>query len=102
LGPRLNIGDTAFARKYFGVTAEEAIANGRVNVFTPGSFVSAGVLGAITYTQDATWSYTSYAGYSRILGSSGDSPLVRRPFGNPDQFQFGLKVDYSFVTRSWF
>ncbi|MCJ2107709.1 hypothetical protein MKK70_20485 [Methylobacterium sp. E-041] len=37
-----------------------------------------------------------------MLGSSGDSPLVRRPFGNPDQFLFGLKVDYSFATRSWF
>ncbi|MCJ2105494.1 MipA/OmpV family protein, partial [Methylobacterium sp. E-041] len=47
-------------------------------------------------SQDATWAYTGYAGYSRILGSSGDSPLVRRPFGNPDQFLFGLKVDYSF------
>lgn len=101
LGPRLNIGDAAFARKYFGVTAEEATINGRVTAFNPGSFVSAGVLGAITYTPDATWAYTGYAGYSRILGSSGDSPLVRRPFGDPDQFLFGLKVDYSFVTRSW-
>ena len=61
---------------------------------TRGSFFSAGVLGAVTYTQDATWAYTGYAGYTRILGSSGDSPLVRRPFGDPNQFLFGLKVDY--------
>lgn len=102
IGPRLNVGDARFARKYFGVTTDEAAANGRVTAYAPGSFVSAGLLGAVTYTQDETWAYTGYAGYARILGSSGDSPLVRRPFGNPDQFQFGLKVDYSFTTRSWF
>ncbi|TXM69091.1 MipA/OmpV family protein [Methylobacterium sp. WL120] len=102
IGPRLNIGDASYARKYFGVTADEAIANGRVTAYDPGSFFSAGVLGAVTYTQDATWAYTGYAGYTRILGSSGDSPLVRRPFGDPNQFLFGLKVDYSFTTRSWF
>ncbi len=102
IGPRLNVGDASFARKYFGVSVDEAAANGRVGVYDPGSFVSAGVLGAVTYTQSETWAYTGYAGYSRILGSSGDSPLVRRPFGTPDQFLFGVRVDYAFTTRAWF
>ena len=59
-------------------------------------------LGAVTYAQDATWAYTAFAGYSRILGTSGDSPLVRRPFGDPDQLQFGIKIDYSFSMPALF
>ncbi|MFD0938589.1 MipA/OmpV family protein [Methylobacterium trifolii] len=102
LGPRFNIGDASFARKYFGVPVETARVNGRVTPYDPGSFYSAGLIGAATYTQSETWAYTAYAGYARILGAAGDSPLVRRPFGNPDQFQFGLRVDYSFATPAWF
>ena len=96
VGPRFNIGDASFARKYFGVSPSEAALNGRLTPYDPGSFYAAGLVGAVTYTQDATWAYTGYAGYSRILGASGDSPLVRRPFGDPDQFQFGVKIDYAF------
>ncbi|TXN43161.1 MipA/OmpV family protein [Methylobacterium sp. WL7] len=102
IGPRLNVGDASYARKYFGVSPAEAALNGRVTPYNPGGFYSAGVLGAVTYTQSETWAYTAYAGYARILGASGDSPLVRRPFGNPDQFQFGLKVDYAFRMPAQF
>ncbi|MCJ2091076.1 MipA/OmpV family protein [Methylobacterium sp. J-072] len=102
IGPRFNIGDASFARKYFGVSPAEAALNGRVTPYDPRSFYSAGVLGAVTYTQNETWAYTAFAGYTRILGASGDSPLVRRPFGSPDQFQFGVKLDYSFTTPALF
>ncbi|MBE7197945.1 MAG: MipA/OmpV family protein [Parafilimonas terrae] len=98
IGPRFNIGDASFARKYFGVSPAEAALNGRLTPYDPRSFYSAGVLGAVTYTQSETWSYTAYAGYTRVLGVSADSPLVRRPFGSPDQFLFGIKIDYSFTT----
>ncbi|XYD11854.1 MipA/OmpV family protein (plasmid) [Methylobacterium sp. NMS12] len=98
VGPRFNIGDASFARKYFGVSPAEAALNGRLTPYDPRSFYSAGVLGAVTYTPNETWAYTAYAGYTRILGASADSPLVRRPFGSPDQFLFGIKIDYSFTT----
>lgn len=98
IGPRFNIGDASFARKYFGVSPTEAAINGRVTAYDPRSFYSAGVLGAVTYTPNETWAYTAYAGYARILGASADSPLVRRPFGSPDQLLFGIKIDYSFTT----
>ncbi|MCJ2069511.1 MipA/OmpV family protein [Methylobacterium sp. J-030] len=98
IGPRFNIGDASFARKYFGVSPAEAALNGRVTPYDPRSFYSAGVLGAVTYTQSETWAYTAYAGYTRILGASGASPLVRRPFGSPDQLLFGIKIDYAFTT----
>ena len=102
IGPRFNFGDASFARKYFGVSPAEAALNGRITSYDPRSFYSAGVLGAVTYTQSETWAYTAFAGYTRILGTSGNSPLVRRPFGSPDQFQFGVKIDYSFVTPALF
>ena len=98
VGPRLNVGDASFARTYFGVSPIEAAINGRVVPYSPGSFYSAGLLGAVTFRQDDTWSYTAYAGYNRILGSSAESPLVDRPFGNPNQFTLGLRVDYTFKT----
>lgn len=101
-GPRLNIGDGSFARKYFGVSPSEAALNGRLTPYDPGNFFSAGVLGAVTYTANETWAYTAYAGYGRILGASGDSPLVRRPFGDPNQYQFGLKIDYAFSMPALF
>ena len=34
-----------------------------------------------------------------FFGASGESPLVDRPYGNPDQFTFGLRVDYTFKTK---
>jgi outer membrane scaffolding protein for murein synthesis (MipA/OmpV family) len=102
IGPRFNIGDASFARKYFGVSPSEAALNGRVTPYNPDSFYSAGVLGAVTYTPNETWAYTAYAGYNRILGASGDSPLVRRPFGNPNQYQFGLRIDYAFRMPALF
>lgn len=102
LGPRFNAGDASFARKYFGVTPDEAVLNGRLTAYRPDDFFSAGLLGAVTYTQDATWAYTAYAGYTHIIGDAADSPLVRRPFGDPNQFLFGVKIDYSFTTPAWF
>jgi outer membrane protein len=102
IGPRFNMGDASYARKYFGVSPVEAALNGRVTPYDPASFYSAGVLGGVTYTQSETWAYTAYAGYTRILGASGASPLVRRPFGNPNQYQFGLRIDYAFRMPALF
>lgn len=99
VGPRFNIGDARFAQKYFGVSPIEAAINGRVVPYSPGSFSAAGLLAAATFRQDDTWCYTAFGGYSRILGASGASPLVDRPYGNPNQFTLGLRLDYTFRTR---
>jgi outer membrane protein len=102
VGPRFNFGDQAFARRYFGVTPIEALVNDRITAFTPGSYVTAGGLGALTYTFSEQWAATGYAGYNRILGATADSPLVRRGFGSPNQYVFGAKVDYSFTVPAPF
>ncbi|MCJ2013579.1 MipA/OmpV family protein [Methylobacterium sp. J-076] len=99
VGPRFNIGDASFAQKYFGVSPIEAAINGRVVPYSPGSFYAAGLLAAVTFRQSETWSYTAFGGYSRILGASGESPLVDDPYGNPNQLTFGLQLDYTFKTQ---
>lgn len=102
LGPRFNFGDESYARKYFGVSPIEAAVNGRLTAFSPDSFVTVGALGALTYTFDERWAATGYIGYNRIVGASADSPLVRRDFGSPNQYTFGMKVNYSFTMPALF
>lgn len=101
LGPRFNFGDESFARKYFGVEPYEAALNGRVTPYRPNSYTTVGGLGAATYTFNEQWAVTGYVGYNRIIGASGDSPIVRR-IGSPNQFTGGLKVDYSFTMPAIF
>ena len=101
-GPRLNLGDGAFARTYFGVSSAEAARNGRVTPYGPSNFMAAGLLGAATFMPNQTWAYTAFAGYDRILGSAANSPLVRRPFGSPNQFTLGAKVSFTFAAPAPF
>lgn len=102
VGPRFNFGDASFARRYFGVKPFEAALNGTLTPFQPDSYVTVGGLGAVTYTFDERWAATGYVGYNRIVGSSAESPLVRRQFGSQNQYTFGMKVNYSFTTQPWF
>ncbi len=83
---RASMSGTRVSRGLTSGSARRGASTGRVVPYSPGSFYSAGLLGAVTFRQDDTWSYTGYAGYNRILGSSGESPLVDRPYGNPNQF----------------
>lgn len=102
LGPRFTFGDEAFAKRYFGVSPVEALVNGRLTAYRPDSYTTVGALGALTYRFNEQWAATGYVGYNRIVGSSADSPLVRRGFGTPNQFVFGAKVDYAFTMPALF
>ena len=97
VGPRLSFGDANYVRRYFGVTPSEAAANAIIpSAYRPGADVTAaGVLGAVTYQWNETWATTAYAGYNRLIGEAGDSPIPRL-IGSRDQFVFGASVSYSF------
>ena len=80
-------------------TPFEAALNGRV---TP-SRARGGVtsLGALTYQWSEQWTTTVYAGYDRLVGDAGDSPITRR-LGSQDQFTVGARLSYSFaITPFW-
>jgi outer membrane scaffolding protein for murein synthesis (MipA/OmpV family) len=102
LGPRLAFGDTAFTSAFFSVTPFEAALNGRVTPFrAKGGGTSAGVLGALTYQWSEQWATTLYAGFDRLVGDAGDSPITRR-LGSRDQFTVGARLSYSFaITPFW-
>ena len=96
VGPRLALGDSSFARTYFGVTPYEAALNGRVTAYRPsGGITSVGVTSGLTYDWSDQWSTTGYVSYKRLVGDAADSPIVKR-FGSENQVGLGLTVSYSF------
>jgi outer membrane scaffolding protein for murein synthesis (MipA/OmpV family) len=102
LGPRLALGDTSFTSAYFSVTPVEAFLNGRVTPFrATGGVTSVGGLGAMTYNWSDQWATTVYAGYDRLVGDAGSSPITRH-LGSRDQFKVGASLSYSFAfTPFW-
>ncbi len=101
VGPRASFGDASYARAYYGVTAAEALANGRVTAFNPsGGITSVGVTAAASYTFSPQWTATGYVRYDNLVGSAGRSPIVKT-LGTESQFTFGLKLAYSFTTSGF-
>lgn len=102
IGPRFSFADATFQRDFYGVTPGEALLNPRVSAYRPGGgFDSVGALAALTYRFSDQWATTGYASYNRLVGNAAASPIIQN-IGTPDQFVFGVKVSYSFVTTSPF
>lgn len=96
LGPRMELGDSDFMNEYFGVTAGEAAANGKINAYkAKGGVKSVGAAAAVTYDVSDAWSVTAFGGYNRLVGEAADSP-VAKTLGTKDQFTAGAGVAYSF------
>ena len=95
-GPRLEIGDTRYARTYFAVTPAEAALNGFLTPFDlRGGAKTAGLATALSYELTPQWTTTAYARYDRIVGNASRSPIVRYP-GQRDQLTLGVGATYSF------
>jgi outer membrane scaffolding protein for murein synthesis (MipA/OmpV family) len=85
VGPRINFADANYVRGYFGVRPGEAALNRLLPAYRPGAgIVSAGVLGAVTYRWNETWSTTGYVGYNRLVDDAARSPIPRI-IGSRDQ-----------------
>jgi len=95
-GPRLSLGDGAFMRRSFGVSASEAAANGWLTPFKARSGVRAAGLGtALEYRWSQVWTTTVFAKYEHLMGDASQSPIVRT-LGSRDQLSFGVGATYSF------
>lgn len=100
-GPRLALGDSDFARTYFGVTPAESALNGLVPAYRPsGGATSVGLASSLSYDWSEQWSSTVSVSYARLVGDAADSPIVKR-FGSENQFTFGASLSYSFTTSGW-
>ncbi len=96
-GPRMSLGDSKFMGTYFGVSAEEARDNRRVDRrYNPdGGVKSVGLSGAVTYDWTENWSTTAFGSYNLLVGDAAKSPIVKK-VGSKNQFTAGVGVAYSF------
>ncbi len=98
VGPRLSLGDSDFTRTYFGVSPEEAAANGRVSAYRPsGGITSVGATASASYNWSEQWATTAFVTYKHLVSDAADSPIVKE-FGSENQIGVGLTVSYSFST----
>ncbi len=96
VGPRLNLGDDRFMDAWFGVSPQEAAANGRVWAYNPSGGISSwGLVAGADYAWNDKWHTTLYGTYDNLVGDAGKSPIVKE-LGSADQFMVGLKIGYSF------
>ena len=97
-GPRLEFADRDFMQKQYGVTAAEALRNGRVTPYAPRAGLrAAGAIASLDYQWSQTWTTGVFTRYDRLIGQAGASPIVRA-LGSRDQFTFGLSAAFSFDT----
>jgi len=95
-GPRLNLGNDSFTRRYFGVDTQQAARTGYAPYRPGGGLTSAGVGVFASYALTSNWSVAAIVEFNRLLGGAADSPLVRGGRGNPNQVFGALSLTYSF------
>ncbi len=101
-GPRINVGDNAYANAYYSVTPFEALVNGRLTPYTAtGGFTAAGGMATARYDLDERVSVSVYGGAQRLLGSVGASPIPDL-IGSRNQFNAGLALSRSFSVTNPF
>jgi len=95
VGPRATLVDSDYNQTYFGIDAAQSARSGLSQYKAKGGLISYGI-GAtailpITDTITATW----IAGYARVAGDAGDSPLVQQR-GAENQATVGVFLSYAF------
>ena len=98
-GPRLSLGDTSYMRNNFGITPEEAAANGSLPPFElGGGLKSVGFMVSADYQFTDTMSLQVYDRYDRLVGDAADSPIVK-DIGSANQNKIGITLRRSFELR---
>jgi MipA family protein len=95
IGPRLRWSDSRYQNAYFGVTPAASAAAGLPAYRASGGVHAVGAMAGATVELSRSWGLYGYAGYDRLIGDAGDSPLVRR-FGARDQLSGGIGLFYQF------
>jgi len=95
-GPRLNLGDESFTRRYFGVDALQSARTGYALHRPTGGVTSVGAAVFASYALTSRLSLTGIVEFNRLQGGAADSPLVRGGRGDPNQVFTALSLTYSF------
>jgi outer membrane protein len=96
-GPRARLVDASYNQAYFGVTAAQSIASGLPVYRAGGGLYAYGVASTVIVPlpSDRRWAVVLLAGYDRLSGDAGASPLVQRR-GSPNQATLGVFASRSF------
>jgi len=94
-GPHATLVNSNYDEAYFGVTASQSAGSGLPRYTAGGGLLSYGVGMSVILPLSENISTTWTAGYDRVAGAAGDSPLVRQ-HGCEGQRTVGAFVSYSF------
>lgn len=92
-GPRARLVGDAYNEAYFGVNAAQAAASGLPVFDASGGLYSYGAGASVVapLSSDRSWALVFVAGYDRLTGDAGDSPLVQQR-GDDEQASIGLFI----------
>lgn len=95
-GPRAGWGSENYMETYFGITSKEAARSPLYNdaYKADAGFNTVGLAGSATYDLTERWKLHGLAGWDRLVGDAGDSPLVKA--GSENQFYGGAGLTYRF------
>jgi outer membrane scaffolding protein for murein synthesis (MipA/OmpV family) len=98
-GSRASFGNGAYMRKYFGISATEAVQNGALPAFDTGSGLkSVGVTVSASYDVTPTWTLQLYDRFDRLVGDAADSPITSK-LGNKNQNVVGISLSKAFSVN---
>jgi MipA family protein len=87
--------DDNYMSKFFGITAAQSLTSGYQKYDAEAGFKDVGINVGMLYNVTDTISAGASLGYSRLLDSAADSPLVKEK-GSANQLSGGLIVTYRF------
>ena len=96
-GPRAGWGSQNYMDTYFGINAKEAADSPLYDKAykADAGFNTVGLAGSATYDLNERWKLHALAGWDRLIGDAGDSPIVKE--GSEDQFYGGAGLSYRFA-----
>jgi outer membrane scaffolding protein for murein synthesis (MipA/OmpV family) len=94
VGPGLTFADQRYQQAYFGIsTAQSQFSALQIPAYRPGGGVKSASLGAVfVYNFNPHWMFEANAGWDRLLGSAGNSPIVQMK----DNFGLTTNIGYNF------
>jgi outer membrane protein len=87
--------DSKYTNAYFGVTPGQSVASGLPIYQAKSGLYDASLTISLEYLVTDRWSALAILGYTRLLGSAADSPLVRLR-GSANQGSFAAFAIYAF------
>ena len=93
-GPRASFASAQYNQTYFGVTGPESKASGLSTFKAGAGFKSVGVEALARYDFAQNWAVETGAGYHRLVGDAGKSPVTA--LGSRDQYRFTFGLVRSF------